>query len=158
NGAMTDLSAALGTSGTSAANGINSHGDVVGYTSAGAFVYSNGVTQNIGPVGSQAVAINDSGLVVGTVNPLQCSQTCNVFTYSNGTLTTPQPIPFTATVAVGVTASGALVGTTYGRTPSNGFVYANGTTRYLTSRSDPSEPTSQAAGANAAGDVVGALV
>jgi probable HAF family extracellular repeat protein len=157
---MTDLSSALGTSGRSGANGINTHGDVVGYTANGAFVYSNGATQNFGAAGSQAVAINDSGFVVGTSNPAQCSSTCNVFTYSNGTLTPVAPIAFTPTIAVGVTASGGLVGTTAGvNNPSQGFVYENGTTRYLTPHSsDPNAPTSLAAGANAAGDVVGALV
>jgi probable HAF family extracellular repeat protein len=47
----------------SMANGINSQGDIVGESAGGAFVYSNGVVENLGP--GVAAGINDQGQIVG---------------------------------------------------------------------------------------------
>ena len=78
--------------GGSVAQGINSTGEVVGYStnSAGninAFLYSNGTMQNLGTFGgttSLGRGINSTGEVVG--HATNSAGNTNAFLYSNGTM------------------------------------------------------------------------
>jgi probable HAF family extracellular repeat protein len=60
-GGMSIIGLGAGTS----AYGINDSGQVVGQSTAGAFLWSNGIMTNLGPPGSVAYAVNSQGQVVG---------------------------------------------------------------------------------------------
>jgi probable HAF family extracellular repeat protein len=137
---FTDLGTLPG-DGSSEAFGINSSGQVVGYSEASsgsacsAFLYANGTMHNLGNAGwgnSYAFGINDSGQVVGTFRNAANGYNQG-FLYSNSTMT---PIgPFSGgpdTWAFGINGSGQIVGySVSSQTPAEAFLYSNGTVTAL---------------------------
>ena len=163
---VTDLGTLPGCT-SSYANGINSSGEVVGYSGNGAFVYSGSSMQSLGtpPSGGsyQAYGINDSGEVVGVATWINgaAGPSSYAFLYKAGTISNLQTSlygPYVASsTAYGINASGQVVGTAFfsgfGGSSAGGFFYrdpaavnTNGTT-YL----------GAAYGINASGQVVGTL-
>ncbi|MBL8248975.1 MAG: hypothetical protein JNK95_11500 [Candidatus Competibacter sp.] len=152
NGVMTDLGTLGGT--YSAALGINASGQIVGESKiAGdsathAFLYSSGRMTDLGTLGgtnSAAVGINASGQIVGwsyTVGtpPGKKSLTGSseysiaavgnphAFLYSGGRMTDLGTLGGTSSFALGINASGQVVGssTTAGDSALHAFRYANG--------------------------------
>ena len=89
---------------SSVAVGINDNGNVTGGSGGDAFLYKNGVMENLGQVGTSntiGYLINDSDQIAGT--PL--------FLYSNGKISAITPISGAATsVPLGINSSGVIVG------------------------------------------------
>ena len=128
----------LGTLGgtTSYVSGINSTGELAGYsiTSAGntnAFLYSNGAMTNRGTLGgarSGATAINSIGQVVGYAT--NSAGTYNAFLYTNGVMQNLNSLigsassEYTLTVATGINKNGqiAVNGTITATGQSMGFL------------------------------------
>lgn len=102
-GKLTTLGTLHGTT-SSVAVGINDNGDVTGGSGSYAFLYKNGVMENLGQVGTSSTigyVINDSDQIAGT--PL--------FLYSNGRLSAITPISgITMSVPLGINSSGVIVG------------------------------------------------
>jgi probable HAF family extracellular repeat protein len=90
-GAMTDLQTSFGP-GTSGANGINDHGQIVGSASVNgnpehAFLLSDGTVTDLGSLGgnnSYAYAINNSGQIVGLANASNGAK--HAFLYEGGAM------------------------------------------------------------------------
>jgi probable HAF family extracellular repeat protein len=108
-GTVTDLTPDLPPGPTNMAYGINDSGQVVGEEFASdAFLYSNGVVNNIQPSGTTggARAINNAGQVVGVANS-------SMFLYSSGTATILNPVSTlspTFTIPQSINNSGQVVG------------------------------------------------
>src|SRR2546430_6097400 len=131
-GALTDLGALPGDD-SSTADAVNGSGQVVGSsysttstTSGGhAFIYSGGAMTDLGVLypssscnTSEALAVNDQGLVVGDSSSEailhDCSLDFEAFSYSNGTMTDLVHLADdTSSLASGVNGAGQAVGVSY---------------------------------------------
>ena len=156
----------LGTLGgsSSRATGINSNGQVVGYSlTAGrdthAFLYSGGLMTDLGiltfPLYSQANGINASGQVVGYW--LAASGATHAFLYSNGAMTDLGSLPGESeSQATGINDSGQVVGwSDPGNSITHAFLYSNGVMTNLGTLGGNINDASAATGINASGQVVG---
>jgi probable HAF family extracellular repeat protein len=127
--------------GSGAANGINNAPSVqvVGFKNglygAYAFVWQNGVTQDLGTLGglgSDAEAINDSGQVVGWAETSAGSS--HAFLYSAGTMQDLGTLGGSSSGASAINASGQVVGgSTLATGVERAFLYTNGAMRDLNS-------------------------
>ncbi len=153
--------------GSSQAEGINSLGQVVGYskTASGedhAFLYSNGTMTDLGSLASSSYAfgINDSGTVVG-YNSDDATGKSIAFEYSDGVMTSLGSLQGESgfSFAFGVNKSGEVVG--YSTTASGGedaFLYYGGTMTDLGGLATDSQGNSlgsQATAINDSGQIVG---
>lgn len=128
-GVMSDLGTLGGVN--SAAAGINSRGDIVGWsdvTPSGthAFIYTSGVMHDIGSLGGSSYAedVNDSGVVVGWAN---IGNYYHAFRYAGGTMNDIGTLGGTYSLANAVNSGGDIVGnadTAGGAT--HAFLYHNG--------------------------------
>ncbi len=132
-------------------------GNVAG--AIGAVEYSVINLDTLGGTGSIAEGLNDSGQVVGDY---ENAQGTHGFIYSNGSMTDlgALPAPFnTYTVAVGVSATGQVVGTALSfadsSIPNRAFTYSNGSISDLGTLDPPYNGAAQATAINASGQVVG---
>jgi len=135
-GTMTSLGTLGGNSGIG--NGINSSGEIAGYSqnSSGvyrAFLASGGKLSDLGDLGggsAVAYAINDAGQVVGSAVTSDGSN--HPFLYSNGTMTDLGTLGSPAGTdwwnsAQGINNSGVVTGTSYNAKGNfRGFVWNNG--------------------------------
>jgi len=133
----------LGTLGGSSSypTGLNNSGQVVGQsqTAAGlydAFLYSNGVMQDLGTLGGKgrivAYGINNSGQVVGSA-PI-ASGYDDVFLYSNGVMHDLGTLGLSGGLAVtadGINDSGQLIAEATDGFLTRTFLYSNGVLRDL---------------------------
>lgn len=144
NGTVTNLGTLAGP--WSSANAINNAGVIAGATDTdhniNAFIYSNGVMQDIGmlPHGtySNATAINDAGQVAGWAD--KGTGTFFAFLYSAGTMKNLGTLAGgLASYAQGMNNVGAVVGyATLANGAQHAFLYANSTMTDLNSLIDPS--------------------
>ena len=138
---VTDLGA------SSWATGINSAGQVVGYTGTSnplnnnysndqAFIWSNGTQTNLGvPAGfsnSVGYGINDSGSVVGWGMPTGGTYQ-HALAYENGqwydlssSLTGPAPYNYPTSIATAINNNGTIVGMGFSNVYSGGYTYTSG--------------------------------
>ena len=115
---------------------INDSGQVVGYATNGgnaqrAFLFSNGIMQDLGNLGgrfgSLANGINELGQVVGTASTSNGHP--HAFFYSNGTMQDLGTLGGNNSVAYGVNASGQVIGDSLypgGGLNNHSFLYSNG--------------------------------
>ena len=151
---VVDLGAFSSGNGSSFATALNSHGDVVGYSSVAngithPFLYSDGALRDLNPSGgdSEAWGINDSGQVVG--------KNGSGFLYSNGTMQSIGRLPGGNTsFAYAINNSGQVAGDSLTSDPAitHAFLYSNGTVQDLGTLGGSQ---SNAFGINNHGDVVG---
>jgi probable HAF family extracellular repeat protein len=143
----------------SVAYGINNAGQVVGAATTSdnwdprAFLYSNGVMQDLGTLGgnsSYAFGINDAGQVVGYSNP--SGSTWRAFLYSGGVMQNLGTLGGDFSLAGGINNAGQVVGssTTSGNS-LRAFLYSGGAMQDLGTLGGESN----AFGINDAGQVVG---
>ena len=141
------------------ATSINNHADAVGYSyidaiNRHAFLYSNGVTKDIDPLGgySVAFAINDEGMVVGLASA-QFNGTATAFMRSQGLARTIFQTR-TESDARGVNNHGQIVGEflTPDGTSFHGFLYNEG---IVTDIGSPGSPQTTAFAINDQQQVVG---
>ncbi|MGA2257347.1 MAG: DUF3466 family protein [Thermoguttaceae bacterium] len=173
NGAMQDLGTLPGGS-SSWAYGINNKGQVVGNsysnprnTDAGlsegpfAFLYSNGVMQDLGtlPGGSSSYAygINNKGQVTGwseTYGPNGENTAAHAFLYSGGVMQDLGTLGGQSSFATGINDDGNVVGGAYtsGNATFQAFLYSNGVMQDLGTLGGPD---SNSQGINNRGQVVG---
>ena len=159
---VTDLGTLGGAS--SIAEGINSSGQVVGYSLTGigydrAFLYSNGTMTGLDtPVNSEsyALGINNSGQVVGYSFPTGVAfpggePNLSAFLFSNGTMGNLGPLAGDySSTANAINAGGQIVGTAQTTaliSPYQVFLYSKGTVTTL--------PLVAANAINASGQIVG---
>jgi probable HAF family extracellular repeat protein len=144
NGTVTNLGTLAGP--WSSANAINDVGVIAGSTDTdhniNAFVYSNGVMQDIGtlPHGtySNATGINDAGQIAGYAD--NGTGTFYAFLYSAGTMKNLGTLPGgLASYAQGINTGGEVVGyATLASGAQHAFLYAAGAMTDLNSLIDPS--------------------
>ena len=141
------------------ATSINNHADAVGYSyidaiNRHAFLYSNGVTRDIDPLGGYSVAfrINDEGMVVGLASA-QFNGTAAAFMSSQGLARTIFQAG-TESDARGVNNLGQVVGEflTPDGTSFHGFLYSGGV---VTDIGSPVSPQTTAFAINDQQQVVG---
>jgi probable HAF family extracellular repeat protein len=141
------------------ATSLNNHADAVGYSyidaiNRHAFLYSNGVTRDIDPLGgySVAFAINDEGMVVGLASA-QFNGTATAFMRSQGLARTIFHAG-TESDARGVNNHGQVVGEflTADGTSFHGFLYSGGV---VTDIGSPESPQTTAFAINDQQQVVG---
>ncbi len=155
-----------GSPGGTTGNAINSSGQVTGSSStasngpAHAFLYSAGVTSDLGTLGGLAatgLGINDSGEVVGQIENVGAQTSPYGFVYLNGqimalpTLAEPGQANYIFASANAVNGSGLIAGVSQatGGGPTLGLLYTNLVPKQIS-------PTSQGASAiNDYGQVVG---
>ena len=139
---ITDLGTLGGTD--SAAYGINSSGQVVGFsgitgdTASHAFLYSGGTMQDLGTlggIGSRAYGINNSGQVVGS-SWITGDTEDHAFLYSGGTMQDLGTLGGRISEAVGINNSGQVVGWSFitgitGDPEYHAFLYSGGTMQDL---------------------------
>ncbi len=125
-------------------SGINNVGQVTGNTVfpnqnyVSAYLYSNGITQDLGSVlgyiGSNSAGINDSGEVVGYAAK-DISTPTHAFLYRQGKMNDLGLLidPRTNSFASGINNAGDVVGSA----GAGGFLYHNGTAQYLNDLIDP---------------------
>jgi len=139
---------------------INDSGQVVGRVSGyglpdHAFLYSNGTFQDIGslgPVGSDAIAINSSGQITGSSYP-SGSKYAHAFLYSNGVMQDLGTLGGYFSAGVAINGSGQIAGaatTTSGALDP--FLYSNGVMQDLGTFGGT---YSEVAAINASGQVTG---
>ena len=153
--------------------GLNSSGHVVGYAIYGgrednihAFLYRQGLFINLSALGvfrSEATAVNDDDLVVGTSNT--SSGRRNAFLYRDGVMTSLGTLPEDdGSLAFDINNSGQVVGASYKVVVLNPFptfaynferayLYSGGVMRDLSALLGGAH--SRASGINQAGEVVG---
>jgi probable HAF family extracellular repeat protein len=146
-GRFTEISKLRSNDNEITARAINNKGQVVGDStnigvSSRIFLYSNGITQDLGIEGS-AYNINNKGQVVG-------GSSGGAFLYSNGITTI---INSNNAIAYGINDKGQVVG--YSGTPNTAFLYDNGITNDLGTL--PPYDSSAASAINNKGQVVGNL-
>lgn len=127
-----------------AATSVNNHADAVGYSyidpiNRHAFLFSNGVTTDIDPLGgySVAFAINDEGMVVGLASA-QSNGTATAFIESQGLAKTIFQVG-TESDARGVNDQGQVVGEflTPDGSSFHGFLYSGGVVTDIGSSESP---------------------
>lgn len=136
NGVATQIGSLSGTD-WSWAIAVNNSNAVVGTirSDSGAtygFRYENGVTKTLtsGNIGSQAIDINDAGVIVGG---LYSGSVAHAFIYSDGNLQELGSLFGSSggSVAYNINNAGVVVGTSFGQNPalieSRAFVYTDGT-------------------------------
>jgi RHS repeat-associated protein len=150
---------------TAVATGINSSGQIVGYTSyaaqsgcpalpSQAFVDTNGTMTRlaVGGVSSAAYAIDDSGQVVGQF-VLSGTGPQHAFLYSNGVTTDLGTLGGTNSIAFGINNNGQVVGEAMNASGNyHAFLYSGGTMSDLGTLGGA---TSNAFGINNSGQIVG---
>jgi probable HAF family extracellular repeat protein len=163
-GPAVDLSSALGSPYVSAARGINSAGDIVGYrmpsseSSPQAFMHSHtGTVTNLGTLGgagSMAFAVNGAGQVTGQSATADGAQ--HAFMWHNGTmmdLGTLGTVAGVESAGLAINASGQIVGWSQDDSGhSRAFLHSEG---QMIDLGGPVEGQSTAIGINDAGWVVG---
>lgn len=111
------------------AKGINDQGTMVGAYNGQAVQLQNGVITDLAPPGSDAVAINDNGEVLGDVQ-LNGGDAGYAFTYQNGTMTNlGVPVNFNSeSVPTSINNQGTIVGQYYPGYPAtnHAYIYQNG--------------------------------
>ena len=166
NGVFTTISVPSSLPGSTAANGINNLGQIVGSfnTSPGGnglhgFLDTNGVFTTLDVPGSplakatEALGINDAGQIVGD-NFLQGSGTVG-FLYANGIFSTILVPGTSFNAAVGINDSVQIVGDYFTSTGQHGFLYMNGTYSTL---DYPGASGTMLSGINNLGEIVGTFV
>ena len=162
------------------ANGINNKGQIVGTCTPTiyavcpfyyAFLISGGQTINLNSIATPpsgyymatALAINDAGEIVGSLNVNPCSypfQGCEpqrAYLYANGTVTDLSTLTsaMTPQTATAINNGGQVVGNGLDSAGNDqAFLYSNGTVTELGSLSS-ALPYSQAQGINNSGEIVG---
>ena len=155
---LTDLGTLVGPIGDSFPRALNASGQVVGFSSNTAFLYSGGTMTNLGTLsgtqtGSAALGINAAGQVVGysAANPFLESR---AFLYSDGTMTNIDNwVGSHASSASGINSSGQIVGQYYiDGGVQRPFVYSAGT---MTDIGTLGGSSAGASGINDAGQIAG---
>ena len=148
----------LGLLGESEALGVNGAGQVVGDMCTGAcdaFLYSGGVTSDLGNLGgsASAIGVNDLGQVVGQ-SYLPGYTAYHAFLYSGGVMQDLGTLGGTNSVARGINDSGQIVGWSDlpGDTVVHAFLYSGGVMYDLGA---PAGSSSYAYAINSSGAVVG---
>jgi probable HAF family extracellular repeat protein len=153
---------------------INNAGQIVGdawFPNTGgphAFLYSGGMTQDLGTLGgtsSMATAISSGGVVVGSSQApsLQPNESgpAHAFVYQNGVVTDLNPMLGSyESQALGINSSGVIVGQMqfgYFNNPWNAFMLVNGKVTNLNSLLPPGSPWTlvAATGINDLGQIIG---
>ncbi len=168
NGVMTDLgvlgtyTSVQGTVSVSEADGINSTGQIVGfsYNSSGAihaFLYDQGQMNDLGVLAiaqqSKADFINDSGQIVGWSVPAGPQ---HAFLYDGANMNDLGTLGGTASFAYGINNSGQIVGDSWTNTSALSdiaFIYSNGVMTALGSLGNL--PAIQALAINDSGQIAG---
>ncbi len=145
-GKFQDINQIGGAGGYSTATGINNLGQVTGSALVGtlagshtdAYLYSNGVVQDLGSVpgyvASDGTGINDSGDVIGYASK-DINTPTHAFLYHNGKMNDLGLLidPQASSFAFGINNAGDVVG----GASSGGFLYHNGQAQYLNNLIDP---------------------
>jgi len=158
---LQDLATAIGYPYSSAANGINSSGQITGsfyYTSSGpphAFLYSNGSAIDLGTLpgytASVGYSVNSSGQVVGYSSS---SSVNHAFLYSNGSMTDLGTLlGYTSSIARHINNNGQVVGYSTSSSVIHAFLYSNGSMTDLGTLGGAK--SSFAFGINNLGEIVG---
>lgn len=104
--------------------GINNAGQVTGVSNSGrAYIYSNGVTTNLGTLGgdtSYGLSINNLGQITG-YSYLSGNNTAHAFVYSNGVMTDISN-GIDNSAGMGINDSGQVAI----KSPNHSFLYSNG--------------------------------
>jgi probable HAF family extracellular repeat protein len=141
---------------------INDSGVVAGYTSdatsVNAFIYSNGVFQELGTLpgdtGSRAYGINNSGQVAGS--SFNNSGSEDAFLYSSGTMLNLGTLPGdTTSYGWAINNLGQVTGQSSGPGGVSGFIYDPGTGLMTALGSLPGTGYQRPEGINDSGEVVG---
>ena len=160
---------------SSYASAINSLGQVTGNSNNHAFIYSNGVTTDIGALPTVDVpptdgvaagtSINDSGQVTGysITEPnapagVPAISSAHAFLYSNGVMTDLGVGAYSS--GLGINGAGEIVGGVGPNGAKQPFLYKNGAVTLIGPANSDQEKGNIAFGAaiNNAGDIVGALI
>jgi probable HAF family extracellular repeat protein len=146
-------------SGPSAATGINTSGQIVGFAGLHGFLKTGAIFSAIDfPTGTSTGAhgVNDLGLIVGQYQGADAYTHAFLKTGSSfTTIDDPNTVPADGgSVASGINAAGAIVGSYYDATGNHGFLKAGAS--FITI-DDPLAPPGQtfAAGINNPGQIVG---
>lgn len=146
----------------SLAFGVNNAGQITGWSETAAsqpraFLYTNGVMQNLGTLGagSYGTAVNDIGDVVGYSAPLGAGQ--HAFIYTAGAMNDLGTLGGTNSRALSINHSGQVVGYSDLANSMNqhAFLYSNGMMIDLETLTSTTLYSSEALGINDAGQVVG---
>jgi len=138
------------------ATGINDEGQVTGSsfiagdTIIHAFLYTAGVTQDLGTLGgseSDGAGINNAGEITGVADA--ANGTANAFLYRDGGMHNLGSVLGIDSVGYAINASGQIIG----GSQEGAFLYNRGAVQYLTS----SAGTLSASAINAAGEVLGGV-
>jgi probable HAF family extracellular repeat protein len=160
NGSMQDI-------GGYSANGINNGGQIAGQADqdGGAFIYSNGLTNYLGVLGgagnySMAIAINNSGQVVGASEIASNTSITHAFLFSNNSMQDIGSLGGTVIQQFGINASGQVVGASFIGTNKiqHAFLHTGGQMYDLNNllfATNSGWTISAASGINDAGQIVG---
>ncbi len=132
------------------ASDINNAGAITGSFTTGidtqAYLYNNGITTNIGPVGSHGTRINNAGDIAGNVN-------FTAALFKNGTVQYLEQSDSFNSYATAINENGQIVGfKAFGQGQNSAFLYENGV---MTDLNLPQSDYSNAVGINNAGQIVG---
>jgi probable HAF family extracellular repeat protein len=141
------------------ARSINNQGDAVGWSEVTPYGFEHAVlwrgdsVQDLGTLGglqSEALAIDDSGRIVGWARPAGYLPPRHAFLWQNGTMTDLGTFGGTESVAEAINNSGQVVGWLGSIDGKHAFLWQNGRFSLL-----PGSEFSDAFGLNNRGDVVG---